>query len=249
MKVSDGVSDLRRGLAAVLLVAVVSALLALMYAMNDPVQTVRISGDLSDAERAAVKEAVLHRLDGGLFGVSLDDVVDDVTALSWTREVRARRVWPASVEVSVAKDPIAARWGAGGVLNTAGDVIALAGTPDAALPLITCAHASGARAMRIFQMLGEVLSDTQLKIAAIEENEIAEWQVKFTNDLTVSLGHEQLLERVERFDRVYRNVIKDRVDQVERVDARYGNGVAVSWRPGANELRMASVASPTGVVR
>ena len=119
MKVSEGMSRFRRGLAGALLIAVVSAWLSLLFAMNDPVQIVRVSGDLSDAERAEVKEAVLHRLNGGLLGVRLDDVVADVTALSWTREVRARRVWPASVEVSVTKDPIAARWGAGGVLNSA----------------------------------------------------------------------------------------------------------------------------------
>lgn len=249
MKVSEGMSRFRRGLAGALLIAVVSAWLSLLFAMNDPVQIVRVSGDLSDAERAEVKEAVLHRLSGGLLGVRLDDVVADVTALSWTREVRARRVWPASVEVSVTKDPIAARWGAGGVLNSAGDVIVVAGTPDATLPLITCAHASGARAMRIFQVLSEVLSDSQLKIAAIEESDIGEWQVKFTNDLTVSLGHEQLLERVERFDRVYRNVIKDRVDAVEHIDARYGNGVAVSWRDGMDGPQLASVSHATGVVR
>ena len=94
-----------------------------------------------------------------------------------------------------------------------------------------------------------MLSDTQLKIAAIEESDIGEWQVKFTNDLTVSLGHEQLLERVERFDRVYRNVIRDRVDAVEHIDARYGNGVAVSWRDGMNGPQLASVSHATGVVR
>lgn len=249
MRVSEGMSRLHRSLAGLLLVAVVAALLAVLLAMNDPVQIVRISGDLSVAERDEVKAAVLPRLNGGLLGVSLDDVVADVTALPWTREVRARRVWPSSVEVSVTKDPIAARWGAGGVLNSAGDVIAIAGTPDPALPLITCTHANGARAMRIFQMLSEVLSDTQLKIAAIEENEIGEWQVKFTNDLTVALGHEQLLKRVERFDRVYRNVIVSRPDAVDRIDARYGNGVAVSWRDAGSPLQLASASHTIGAVR
>jgi hypothetical protein len=45
---------------------------------------------------------------------------------------------------------------------------------------------------------------------------------------------------VERFDRVFRSVINDRVDEVDHVDARYHNGVAVSWRavaePDAHQL-------------
>jgi cell division protein FtsQ len=189
----------------------------------------------------------MQRLNGGLLRVNLDDVVDNVLALSWPREVQARRVWPGSVDVSVTKDPIAARWGAGGVLNSSGEVIDAPGTPDSELPLIRCANANGARAMQIFQMLGQVLSDTPLKIAAIEENGLGEWQVTFTNDLTVSLGHEELLQRVERFYRVYRQVIEHRADEVERIDARYGNGVAVSWRDGARGVELASASNAIGV--
>ena len=113
MKVSEGMPRLRNVFARVLLVAVVATLIALLIALNSPVEIVRISGDLSVDERAEVKAAVLQRLNGGLLGVSLDDVVANVSALSWPRQVRARRVWPGSVDVSVGKDPIAARWGAG----------------------------------------------------------------------------------------------------------------------------------------
>jgi cell division protein FtsQ len=219
-------------LAGALLASVGAAFILVFFAINGPVRVVRVSGDLTAAERVAVEAAVMRRLSGGLLGVSLDDVIDGVLALTWPRDVRARREWPGIVDVSVTKDAIVARWGAGGALNSAGEVIAGVGTPDASLPMIRCATANGARAMQIFQMLGQVLGDTPLKIAAVEEDALGEWQVTFTNNLTVSLGHEDLLKRVERFDRVFRNVINDRVDEVDHVDARYHNGVAVSWRAG-----------------
>jgi len=247
MKVSDQMSRGHCFLAGGLLFVVTATLIALLSAMNSPVEIVRISGDLSVPERAEVKAAVLQRLNGGLLRVNLDDVVDNVLALSWPRDVQARRVWPGIVDVSVTKDPIAARWGAGGVLNSSGEVIDAPGPPDPALPLIRCVNANGARAMQIFQMLGQVLSDTPLKIAAVEENALGEWQVKFTNDLTVSLGHEELLQRVERFYRVYRGVIEHRQDEVDHIDARYGNGVAVSWREGARGMQLASASNTIGV--
>jgi len=230
MKVSPVVSHSHRVLSGALLVCVATALVLVFFAINGPVRIVRVSGDLTAAERVAVEAAVMRRLSGGLLGLSLDDVVESVIALTWPRDVRARREWPGVVDVSVTKDAIVARWGAGGALNSAGEVITGAEVPDASLPLINCATASGARAMQIFQMLGQVLADTPLKIAAIEEDALGEWQVTFTNNLTVSLGHEDLLKRVERFDRVFRNVINDRVDEVDHVDARYHNGVAVNWR-------------------
>jgi cell division protein FtsQ len=248
MKVSEGMSRGHRILAGALLVSVSSALAILLVVMNSPVQVVRVSGDLSPPERIAVKAAVSQRLDGGLLGVSLDDVVDNVVKLSWPREVRARRVWPGIVDVWVTKDPIVARWGGGGVLNSGGEVVESAGTPDSSLPLIRCANANGARAMQMFQMLGQVLSDTPLKVAEVDEDALGEWTVKFTNDVTVSLGHEELLERVERFYRVYRKVIEDRLDEVDHIDARYRNGVAVSWRGNTNAFQVASISHTTGVV-
>ena len=211
-------------------------------------QVVRVSGDLSLPERDAVKAAVLQRLDGGLLGISLDDVVEGVLALSWPREVRVRRVWPGIVDVNVTKDTFVARWGDGGVLNSGGQVVESAGPPDESLPLIRCANANGARAMQIFQMLGQVLADTPLKVAEVEEDALGEWRVTFTNELTVSLGHEELLERVERFSHVYRKVIEDRMGQVDHVDARYRNGVAVSWRVG-EAMQVASVSQSIGVVQ
>jgi len=230
MKVSNRMPTGRRVLAVALLVCVGAALCALLFAINRPVQIVRVTGDLTTAERDAVKDAVSKHLEGGLLSLNLDEVVGNVLALSWPRDVRARRVWPSIVEVSVAKDPIVARWGDGFVLNSVGDVVDAAGMPDATLPLIRCANANGARAMQIFQMLGQVLSDTQLKIAEVDEDALGEWQVRFTNGATVALGHEDLLERVERFSLVYRAVIEDKLDRVEHIDARYRNGIAVSWR-------------------
>ena len=246
MKVTERMSQGRHFFAGVVLVGVAGAFVALLFVMNSPVQVVRVSGELSLPERDAVKAAVLQRLDGGLLGVSLDDVVEGVLALSWPREVRVRRMWPGIVDVNVTKDTFVARWGGGGVLNSGGQVVDSAGPPDESLPLIRCANANGARAMQIFQMLGQVLADTSLKVAEVEEDALGEWRVTFTNELTVSLGHEELLERVERFSHVYRKVIEERIAQVDHVDARYRNGVAVSWRD-SGALQVASVSQTIGV--
>jgi cell division protein FtsQ len=240
----------RRVLAVGLFAVVGVGVCALLYVMNTPVQIVRVTGDLTTAERDAVQAAVAQRVEGGLLSVSLDHVVGNVLALTWPRDVRARRVWPNIIEVSVAKDPIVARWGEGFVLNSIGEVIDAAGVPDATLPLIRCANANGARAMQIFQMLGQVLSDTSLKIAEVDEDALGEWQVRFTNNVTVALGHEELLERVERFARVYRAVIEPRLDEVDHIDARYRNGVAVGWRGAeTGKFQVAMTSHKTEVIQ
>ena len=46
----------------------------------------------------------------------------------------------------------------------------------------------------------------------------------------VALGREDLAARLGRFLAVHREVLVDRAAEVEWVDARYMNGVAVRWR-------------------
>ena len=233
MKVSRDMSRWQRLGAAALLALVTAFVLLVGIAIDTPVRVVRVTGDLTATERGGVEAAVTQRLGGGLFDVDLDDVVADVLALGWPRDVRVRRAWPGALDVMVGKDAIVARWGGGGVLNSAGQVITMTAEPDPALPLIRCASATGARAMQIFQMLGQVLASTGLKIAAVEEDSLGEWQVTFSNGLGVALGRDDLPQRAERFYRVFEGVIGARLDQVARVDARYRNGVAVGWREGS----------------
>ena len=231
MKVSRDMTRWQRLCTAALLTVLTAGVLLIGRAIDTPVQVVRVTGDLTATERSGVEAAVKERLHGGLFDIDLDDVVAGVLALGWPRDVRVRRTWPGAIDVTVTKDAIVARWGGGGVLNSAGTVIAVAASEqDPALPLVSCTTATGARAMQIFQMLGQVLGPSGLKIAAIEEDALGEWQVTFSNGLSVALGRDDLLERAERFYRVYDSVIGARLDQVAHVDARYRNGVAVSWR-------------------
>jgi cell division protein FtsQ len=213
----------------------------MLLAMNGPVRVVHVTGDLSIGEREQVSRAVVAALDRTYLLLDLDDVLDPVLALSWPREVKVRRIWPRGVAVEVTKEVFVARWGSGGVLNSAGQVIV---TPDEeleGLPLIECAAASGARAMQVFQMLNEVLGGRDLQVAAIRENAIGEWQVEFLNDLSVDFGNDDLLGRLERFVRVYDGLLNTRLADVSRVDARYANGIAVDWIDG--------VKSPAGSVQ
>ena len=84
--------------------------------------------------------------------------------------------------------------------------------------------------MEIFHRLSEASSPQGLEISELSENELGEWSLTFTEGVTLKLGAEELPERLARFLSVYTQRLAQRFDEVAQVDARYANGVAVSWR-------------------
>ncbi len=48
------------------------------------------------------------------------------------------------------------------------------------------------------------------------------------------LGQGRLIEKMRRFVTIYEKALKEKQDQVARVDLRYPQGLAVAWRAPAN---------------
>jgi cell division protein FtsQ len=222
---------------AALLTLVALAFLLVLFAANGPVRVVRVMGDLTPAERREVRDAVVGGLEDRMLALDLDGIVARVSALSWPHEVRVRRLFPDGVAVQVSKEVFVARWGGGGVLNSEGRVIT---TPDrevSALPLLDCARADGARAMQVYRTLVGLLAGRGMRVTALRENGIGEWSVDLASGVTVALGRDDTIARLERFLAVWESVLSRRVDEIVSVDARYSNGIAVSWRDVDHPVR------------
>jgi cell division protein FtsQ len=58
------------------------------------------------------------------------------------------------------------------------------------------------------------------------------WQVKFTDDMQLQLGRAESEQRLARFIRVFEGPLASYRDQIQIVDMRYTNGLAVVWKTG-----------------
>jgi len=219
-----------------LFVAMAGALVSLLAAANGPVRVVTVSGvDLTEPEQREVRGAVAAALTGNFLSLDLDAIARRVLALSWPHGVSVRRVYPRAVAVQVSKEVFVARWGGGGVLNSEGVVIKTPAADVSRLPLLDCALADGAHAMQVYQALVGVLAGRHLEIKALREDAIGEWTLSFASGLAVHLGADDMLGRLERFASVYDGALASRVGDIDAVDARYRNGVAVAWRDHTDE--------------
>ena len=81
-----------------------------------------------------------------------------------------------------------------------------------------------------YQMAKAIIEPLQLQIQEIHMDSRRAISLKLNNGIDVILGREETRTRLERFARVYRKLLVQRVNDIARVDMRYSNGLAVGWR-------------------
>jgi len=82
-----------------------------------------------------------------------------------------------------------------------------------------------------FSLISQMLSTSSLRVASLKLESRGAWNISFTNGVSVKLGRDEVLERLQRFVAVYKSDLSGRIDRIASVDARYPHGVAVKWLP------------------
>ena len=150
-------------IAALMMTAVVGmATTAVWRYLETPVEFVRIAGELTEIERQEIRAAVMETLDSAVTGVV--DVVEAIEALGWTRDTRVSRTGPGVIDVSVRREPLAARWGNAKFVTTGGEVVGAPGLPVAeeTLPKLSGTLFTSAETMQVYGKLSARLADVGL---------------------------------------------------------------------------------------
>jgi cell division protein FtsQ len=210
-------------------------------ALDRRIETVQVISELTPEESAAVSAAVHASINGGILSVDIDKVADTLLALSWPRSVSVRRIWPDRLEVDVTRSTPIARWNGDRYLTSTGVVVS-SEEPVEALPTLECAMASPREAMELYSLLHGIAAAEALVLTGLRQNRIGEWQIRFTDGMTVNLGADQVIERMHRFIAAWRDSKVSNSGAIAYVDTRYPNGVAIRF----NEM-IAGAPSGSGV--
>lgn len=219
---------LRNAIALLVVLGLLVVGWAIWRQLDQPVRAVRVQGVLTEAERDAIRAVVMRNLGGGVLSIDVAELVRDIEALSWPRDVRVRRHWPDALTIEVERESVVAAWGDGGYLTSAGKVVQVADGPDD-VPHLAAVLSTPRQTMEFYQRLALRLAPHGLHLARLEENELGEWTMTLDSGMTIALGNEALGERVSRFLLAYQRALAPRATAVDHVDTRYASGLAVRW--------------------
>jgi len=194
------------------------------YATSQPIRRVVFSGDTARIARAdldAFAQGVQGRQPSG---ASLAAVREAARHIPWVRDASVRRRFPDAIEVRFETHEPLARWADGGLVSTRGEVFIA--EQSAFLPLFKGPAGAASRMAQAYPGLARAIAPLAAAIVELRVSARGAWQVVLDSGLTLELGREDIIPRIERFVAAAPKLPAGALDG-KVVDLRYANGFAM----------------------
>ena len=208
-----------------------SGYMQVMAWLDKPITQVRVVGETKYLNKRVLAEKLAIGINAPLMNVDISSLRQITLDEPWVHGVQIKRDWPPAVEVNIDEQIPVARWGKKGLLNHQGDIF-WPKTPEeySSLPVLNGPATETQNLMAQYHDLSRLFQGVNVKMVGLSMEARGAWSLELDNGIAVVVGREQLRERLQRFLHVYQKELAPRAAQIEKVDIRYTNGVAVKWR-------------------
>ena len=204
----------------------------LLAAMDRQFMRVEVTGELRGESRNALERHAGQWLGKSFFTTDLADIKVSLESRPWVETAAVRREWPDRLVVEIREHRPLAYWNDRKLISRTGEVFLPRNREVAGvLPRLRGPEGRAREVIDMGRQMANALDARGVGFAGIALEERGAWTLTLANGIEVALGRDQVEERFERFLAVYGKRLASRADQVERIDARYTNGVAVRWKP------------------
>ena len=205
--------------------------------LDRPVEGIQVTGELNYVTQAEVRKVITGAIDAHFLQLELAAVKQELENLAWIDSASVGRRWPDQLTVDIVEQKPIARWSDSGFLNQRGELVevGLGGELDG-LPLLDAAVHLQTEVMTRYQDLAILLRSRNMLITELVSDKKGSWTVALNNGLEIKMGREEAMDKMKRFLKVYDQGLHQRLAEIQSVDVRYDNGVAVQWRTPEQDL-------------
>lgn len=194
------------------------------------VSRVSIEGNLNYINKADLRQAIEPFLTAGMLNLPIRDIQQRVLTYGWVDSVSLQKRWPDTLYVLVTEQRPVARWQTGAYLNYRGEEF----FPDAmiagsSMPLLDGGDGYGADVLRIYQQLSSVINVQGLKVVQLRRSAVGGFYATLSNGIELALGSSEVQRNINKFAAAFDGYLNTIRDNIDSIDLRYGNGLAVSW--------------------
>lgn len=208
--------------------------MALMWAMqnlNKPIAVVKVEANFQHLTQQEVEKVLEPYVATDFLNIDLDHIQKIVHELPWVSNVTVRRVWPDSIAIKIKEEMAIARWGEHQLLDEEGRVFSSAALSEEslALPMLNGPKGYEQSVMKQYQHMVQLLRPLNRRITHLTLAERGSWELQLDDGMKIMLGKDRLMEKIQRFIRLYEVELAQSTTPILIVDVRYNNGIAVRW--------------------
>lgn len=195
-----------------------------------PIQSVRVYGT-GHIDKSEVREALTPMVTHGFFGINVEAIRDRMLQMPWVDDILVRREWPDKISVTVIEKIAVARWNDEMLLSNNGTIF----QPEPSsypsdIPLFYGMPGKQAMILQVYTDINRILLPLHAKISWMELSPYLIWKLTLDNGIRLQIGQKDMLKRLSHFVRVYPKIVGEHAGDVEYIDLRYPNGIAVRWK-------------------
>jgi len=194
-------------------------------------QRVIVEGELQHLPKTELQAVLQTRVQGAFYRIDINDIRDTLEEISWIKRASVSRRWPKTLVIRVEERRPIARWGDLQMISDDGSVFAHENFYKG--PRLTQLFASGDRADDVltqYQMLSAHLAHHNIELTQLYLEKSGAWKALLNDDVELLLGHKDLVNRIKTLDRVLKDGINQKISEINRLDLRYDDSVAVQWK-------------------
>ena len=192
---------------------------------------IEVQGPVNYLKPEVLREQLDQHLGEGFISLNLDEIKESVEAMPWVYSASLQRQWPRTLIVYIKEQYPVAVWNEKFYLNAYGEVfepkgvLAIDGIPNLFGPV-------GQEKVLLQRYVDYrerfVSSDAILSELSLEPR--GAWRVTLKSGVSIKLGRTSVDLKLDRFIKAYQQGLKSQIEEIESIDARYTNGIAVRWK-------------------
>jgi cell division protein FtsQ len=217
-------------LVCVLVLACFLAFYQVKLAHYFPIKTVRVHG-IHRGYQKEVENLVKPLVNRGFFTINVDFIRERLMQIPWVSHLSVHRLWPDRIEITIVEKQPIARWNNQSLLSEAGELFSpRLSTYPASLPIFVGPLGKQVMMLEYFNQMDRLFAPLHVKISYLELTPYLTWKVKLDNGINLQIGHQDVFMRLDHFVKVYGKIVGNRAMDIDYIDLRYSNGLAVRWK-------------------
>lgn len=194
-----------------------------------PISQVRLYGKFQQLDVNSLQQRLHQEYVGNFFRVDVDQVQQFLQQQPWVYQSAVRKLWPDTLVVVVTEQQPVAIWNGEQLLNEKGQVFAAPIQQlNQPLPWLYGPDGTEQDALNMFGRMQQLMALHQFDVQKVYLTERFAWRLELADGLSLQLGREDTLKRLQRFIELYPTMQQHQAGMAE-VDLRYDTGIAVRY--------------------